>query len=187
MAKATFQDCKRLVRGASQLLPLLRWEPVTGIAVGRKRVRGEETEDLAVIVYVSRKLGLERLPLLNRIPTTLSIPDAKASGGVLEFITDVQEARFGALQLTERMRPARSGISLGHRDTTAGTLGGLLRDGDIIAIDIPNEKIEVRLSDEELSQRRKKWQEPKPRITTGVLGKYATMATSASTGAVLKW
>jgi hypothetical protein len=130
MAKATFQDCRRLVRGASQLLPLLRWEPVTGIAVGRKRVEGEETEDLAIIVYVNRKLGLQRLPLLNRIPTTVSIPDAHASGGVLEFITDVQEARFGALPLTERMRPARSGISIGHRDTTAGTLGGLVRDGE---------------------------------------------------------
>ncbi|MHC4652464.1 MAG: chymotrypsin family serine protease [Planctomycetota bacterium] len=130
MAKATFQDCRRLVRGASQLLPLLQWEPVNGIAVGRKRVQGEETEDLAIIVYVSKKLGLERLPLLNRIPSTVSIPDAQASGGVLEFITDVQEARFGALPLTDRMRPARSGISVGHRDTTAGTLGGLLRDGE---------------------------------------------------------
>jgi hypothetical protein len=66
---------------------------------------GEETEDLAIIVYVNRKLGLQRLPLLNRIPTTVSIPDAHASGGVLEFITDVQEARFGALPL----RPSACG------------------------------------------------------------------------------
>jgi hypothetical protein len=130
MAKATFQDCRRLVRGASQLLPLLRWEPVNGIAVGRKRVRGEETGDLAIIVYVNRKLGLARLPLVNRIPSLVTIPDEKASGGVLEFLTDVQEARFGALGLTERMRPVRSGVSIGHRDTTAGTLGGLLRDGE---------------------------------------------------------
>jgi hypothetical protein len=118
------------VRGASRLLPLLRWEPVNGIAVGHKRVGGAETEDLAIIVYVSQKLGLGRLPLVNRIPALMSIPDEQASGGVLEFITDVQEARFGALELTERMRPARSGISVGHRDTTAGTLGGLFRDGE---------------------------------------------------------
>ncbi|MHC4964223.1 MAG: chymotrypsin family serine protease [Planctomycetota bacterium] len=130
MAKATFRDCKRLVRGASQLLPLLRWEPVNGIAVGRKRVGGAETEDLAIIVYVSQKLGLSRLPLVNRIPGLVSIPDEQAAGGNLEFITDVQEARFSALGLTERLRPARSGISIGHRDVTAGTLGGLLRDGD---------------------------------------------------------
>ncbi len=130
MAKATFQDCRRFVRGASRLLPLLRWEPVNGIAVGRKRVQGEETGDLAIIIYVNRKLGLERLPLVNRIPSTVTIPDEKASGGVLEFLTDVQAARFGALGLTERMRPTRSGISIGHRDATAGTLGGLFRDGD---------------------------------------------------------
>jgi hypothetical protein len=130
MAKATFQDCKRLVRGASQLLPLLRWEPVNGIAVGRKRVGGAETEDLAIIVYVSQKLGLSRLPLVNRIPGLVSIPDEQAAGGILEFVTDVQEARFSALGLTERARPARSGVSIGHRDVTAGTLGGLLRDGD---------------------------------------------------------
>jgi hypothetical protein len=98
--------------------------------VGRKRVRGEETGDLAIIVYVNRKLGLARLPLVNRIPSLVTIPDEKASGGVLEFLTDVQEARFGALGLTERMRPVRSGVSIGHRDTTAGTLGGLLRDGE---------------------------------------------------------
>lgn len=137
MAKATFQDFRRLVRGAGQLLPLLRWEPVNGIAVGRKRVQGKETEDLAIIVYVNRKLGLGRLPLLNRIPATVSIPDAQASGGVLEFITDVQEARFGALPLTGRMRPAPSGVSIGHRNITAGTLGGLVRDvetGDVVIL-----------------------------------------------------
>jgi hypothetical protein len=137
MAKATFQDYRRLARGAGQMLPLLRWEPVNGVAVGRKRVQGEETEDLAIIVYVNRKLGLGRLPLLSRIPATVSIPDAQASGGVLEFITDVQEARFGALPLTGRMRPARSGVSIGHRDITAGTLGGLVRDaetGDVVIL-----------------------------------------------------
>jgi hypothetical protein len=130
MAKATFQDCKRLVRGAGQLLSFMRWEPVNGIAVGRKRVQGRETEDLAIIVYVNRKLGLQRLPLVNRIPGAISMPDEGAEGGVLEFVTDVQEARFAALQLTDRMRPAQSGVSIGHRDTTAGTLGGLVLDAD---------------------------------------------------------
>jgi hypothetical protein len=130
MAKASFQDCKRLVRGANQLLSVLRCEAINGYAVGRKRVAGKETDDLAIILYVNQKLGLERLPLVNRIPGMLSIPDEKAEGGVLEFITDVQEARFNALPLTERMRPARGGISVGHRDITAGTLGGLLRDGE---------------------------------------------------------
>jgi len=63
----------------------------------------------------------------------------------------------------------------------------LLKDGDIIEIDIPNNKINVKLSDEKLAQRRKAWKPPKPRITQGYLAKYASMATSADTGAVLKW
>jgi dihydroxy-acid dehydratase len=62
-----------------------------------------------------------------------------------------------------------------------------LRDGDIIEIDIPNNKINVRLSGEELVKRKRDWKAPKPRITKGYLAKYATMATSADTGAVLKW
>jgi len=64
---------------------------------------------------------------------------------------------------------------------------GLLRDGDIIEIDIPNNKISVKLSDDELAERKKAWTPPKPRITKGYLSKYASMATSADTGAVLKW
>ena len=45
----------------------------------------------------------------------------------------------------------------------------------------------VKLSDEELAERKKAWKAPAPKITEGCLAKYATMATSADTGAVLKW
>ena len=64
---------------------------------------------------------------------------------------------------------------------------GLLKDGDIIEIDIPNNAINVKLSDDELAERKKTWKAPKPKITKGCLAKYASMATSADTGAVLKW
>jgi dihydroxy-acid dehydratase len=63
----------------------------------------------------------------------------------------------------------------------------LLKDGDIIEIDIPGNKIDVKLSDKELAERRKAWIPPKPKITEGCLAKYASMATSADTGAVLKF
>jgi len=63
----------------------------------------------------------------------------------------------------------------------------LLKPGDIIEIDIPKNKIDVKLSDEELAEREKQWKPPKPRITKGYLAKYASMATSADTGAILKW
>ncbi|MCK4752080.1 MAG: dihydroxy-acid dehydratase, partial [Planctomycetes bacterium] len=61
------------------------------------------------------------------------------------------------------------------------------KDGDIIEIDILNSKINVKLSEAELAGRKKNWKAPKPRITKGCLAKYASMATSADTGAVLKW
>ena len=94
-----------------------------------------------------------------------------------------------ALITDGRFSGGTRGACVGHVSPEAAVGGpiGLLRDGDIIAIDIPNEKIEVRLSDEQLAQRRAEWKAPAPKITTGVLGKYATMATSASTGAVLSW
>ncbi len=109
---------------------LLDGGAINGYAVGRKRVAGKETSDFAIIVYVSQKLSLPRLLLADRIPQRLVVPDERAPGGALEFTTDVQEARFAALALTARSRPASSGISIGHRDITAGTLGGLVRDSD---------------------------------------------------------
>ncbi|MDD5011249.1 MAG: dihydroxy-acid dehydratase, partial [Phycisphaerae bacterium] len=64
---------------------------------------------------------------------------------------------------------------------------GLLKNGDIIEIDIPARKLAVKLSDEELAKRKAEFVPPKPRITEGCLAKYASMATSADTGAILKW
>jgi hypothetical protein len=128
MAHATFRDHARLVRGANQFLRMLHCDCINGYAVGRKRTGGRDLDDLAVIVYVNKKLSLRRLPLANRIPQVLRLPDDRAAGGVIEFITDVREARFSSLEFTQRMRPAPSGISIGHIDITAGTLGGLVRD-----------------------------------------------------------
>ena len=57
----------------------------------------------------------------------------------------------------------------------------------MIEIDIPNHKLDVKLSDAELAERKKNFKPPAPRITKGYLAKYASMATSADTGAILKW
>ena len=62
----------------------------------------------------------------------------------------------------------------------------LLEDGDIITIDIPGRKLEVKLSDEELQKRREAWQPPAPKIAHGCLARYARLVSSGSTGAVLK-
>jgi dihydroxy-acid dehydratase len=94
-----------------------------------------------------------------------------------------------ALITDGRFSGGTRGACVGHVSPEAAVGGpiGLLKDGDIIEIDIPNNAINVNLSDEELAERKKAWKPPKPRITEGYLAKYASMATSADTGAVLKW
>jgi dihydroxy-acid dehydratase len=94
-----------------------------------------------------------------------------------------------ALITDGRFSGGTRGACIGHISPEAAVGGpiGLLKNGDIIEIDIPAKKISVRLSDDELAKRKTQWQTPKPRITKGCLAKYASMATSADTGAVLKW
>ena len=94
-----------------------------------------------------------------------------------------------ALITDGRFSGGTRGACIGHISPEAMVGGpiGLLEDGDIIEIDIPNNSISVKLSDDELAERKKAWKPPKPRITKGCLAKYASMATSADTGAVLKW
>lgn len=94
-----------------------------------------------------------------------------------------------ALITDGRFSGGTRGACIGHVSPEASVGGpiGLLKKGDIIEIDIPAKKISVKISNAELAKRKKKFVAPKPRITKGSLGKYASMATSADTGAVLKW
>jgi len=94
-----------------------------------------------------------------------------------------------ALITDGRFSGGTRGACIGHVSPEAAVGGpiGLLKDGDIIEIDIPGNKISVEMSDKELAERKKTFKPPKPRITKGYLAKYASMATSADTGAVLKW
>jgi hypothetical protein len=129
MARAAFQQYKRLIRGANQFISMLKCDCINGYGLGLKRTSGQQLKgQLAIIVFVSKKLSLKSLPLANRIPERIRIPDDRAERGVLDFYTDVQEARFRSLKYVNKMRPAKGGISIGHIDITAGTLGGLVRD-----------------------------------------------------------
>jgi len=94
-----------------------------------------------------------------------------------------------ALITDGRFSGGTRGACIGHVSPEAAVGGpiGLLKKGDVIEIDIPNNKINVKLSGKELAARRKKWKPRKPKVKTGYLTKYASMATSADTGAVLKW
>ncbi|MCR5447088.1 MAG: dihydroxy-acid dehydratase [Schwartzia sp.] len=126
--------------------------------------------DVVVIRYEGPKGGPGMQEMLN--------PTAAITGMGLKvgLITD---GRFSG---------ASQGACIGHisPEAMAGGPIGLIKDGDIISIDIPNRKLELEVSDEELEKRRKEWKQPEPKIKTGYLARYARLTTSASTGAVLK-
>ena len=81
------------------------------------------------------------------------------------------------------------GATIGHvsPEAAAGGTIALVRNGDRIRLDIPARKLDLLVSETELAERRAKWRLPPKKKPAGCLGKYAAMATSASTGAVLKW
>jgi dihydroxy-acid dehydratase len=93
-----------------------------------------------------------------------------------------------ALITDGRFSGGTRGACIGHVSPEAAEGGpiGLLRDGDLIEIDIPARRLDVRLSDEELAGRRRSWKAPGPRFKKGWLSRYAKMATSACTGAILE-
>ena len=126
--------------------------------------------DVVVIRYEGPKGGPGMQEMLN--------PTAAITGAGLKvgLITD---GRFSG---------ASQGACIGHISPEAMEGGpiALIEDGDIISIDIPNRKLELEVSDEELAKRRANWKKPEPKIKTGYLARYAKLTTSASTGAVLK-
>ncbi|NEO22209.1 MAG: dihydroxy-acid dehydratase [Moorea sp. SIO1F2] len=78
------------------------------------------------------------------------------------------------------------GMVVGHVAPEAAVGGAiaLVQEGDMITIDAHQRSLQLNVSDQELEQRRASWQAPKPRYTTGVLAKYATLVSSSSVGAV---
>jgi dihydroxy-acid dehydratase len=143
-------------------------EACEGILAGKVKAG-----DVVVVRNEGPKGGPGMQEMLN--PTSYIV-----GAGLVESVALITDGRFSG---------GSRGASIGHISPEAAVGGpiGLLRDGDTIEIDIPSNKINVRLSEAELAERRKSWKPPRPRITTGYLAKYASMATSADTGAVLKW
>jgi dihydroxy-acid dehydratase len=87
-----------------------------------------------------------------------------------------------------RFSGATRGACIGHVSPEAGAGGpiALVQPGDMISIDIPNRTLHLEISDEEMAERRAAWRCPPPKINYGYLARYASMVTSADTGAVLK-
>ena len=126
--------------------------------------------DVVVIRYEGPKGGPGMQEMLN---PTAAITGAGIKAGL---ITD---GRFSG---------ASQGACVGHVSPEAMEGGpiGLIEDGARRLSDIPRRKLVLKVRDEELAERRKKWKQPEPKIKTGYLSRYAKLTTSASTGAVLK-
>ena len=128
--------------------------------------------DVVVIRYEGPKGG----PGMREMLTPTSAIQGRGQGSTVALITD---GRFSG---------ATRGASIGHVSPEAAVGGpiALLRDGDIISIDIPNHSINVKLSDEELAARKAQWKPREPKINTGYLARYASLVTSGNRGAVLE-
>jgi len=94
-----------------------------------------------------------------------------------------------ALITDGRFSGGTAGACIGHISPEAAAGGpiGLLEPGDTIEIDIPGHTLNVQLTEEQLAERKAKWNPPEPRYKTGCLAKYSKMATDAASGAVLAW
>ncbi|NHV98005.1 MAG: dihydroxy-acid dehydratase, partial [Thaumarchaeota archaeon] len=94
-----------------------------------------------------------------------------------------------ALITDGRFSGATRGICVGHVAPEAAVGGpiALLQNGDIVEIDLDKRLIEVRLSEEELVERKRAWRPPEPRIRSGYLKRYSLLVGSASKGAILTY
>jgi dihydroxy-acid dehydratase len=93
-----------------------------------------------------------------------------------------------ALLTDGRFSGGTRGLCIGHVSPESAEGGpiGLIRDGDMVCIDLPERKLDVELSPAELRSRREQWTAPEPRYTRGWLARYAAMVTNAGRGAVLE-
>jgi len=128
--------------------------------------------DVVVIRYEGPKGGPGMREMLN--PTS-----AIAGMGLGSSVALITDGRFSG---------ASRGASIGHVSPEAAVGGpiALVEEGDIICVNIPKNRLDMRVSDEELAKRREKWQPREPEITTGYLSRYRRMVTSGNTGAVLE-
>ncbi|MBO5149595.1 MAG: dihydroxy-acid dehydratase [Anaerotignum sp.] len=128
--------------------------------------------DVVVIRYEGPKGGPGMREMLN--PTS-----ALAGMKLDKSVALITDGRFSG---------ASRGASIGHVSPEAAAGGNiaLLQEGDVIEIDIPNNKINAKVSDEVFAERRKAYVAPEPKVKSGWLARYAKLVSSANTGAVMK-
>ena len=129
--------------------------------------------DVVVIRYEGPKGGPGMREMLN--PTS-----AIAGMGLGSSVALITDGRFSG---------ASRGASIGHVSPESAEGGpiALFEEGDLIRINIPEHKLEVVVSDEELARRKATWTPREPKVTTGYLKRYAKMVSSANKGAILEF
>lgn len=136
--------------------------------MGKEIVAG----DVVVIRYEGPKGGPGMREMLN--PTSVL-----AGMGLDTSVALLTDGRFSG---------ATRGACIGHISPEAREGGNIafIENGDIINIDIPNRKLDVALSDEELAKRKAAWVRPEPKVKTGYLARYASLVSSAAQGAIMQ-
>ena len=134
------------------------------------RAQGIKAGDVVVIRYEGPQGG----PGMREM---LAVTAALVGQGLGKDVALVTDGRFSG---------ATRGLMVGHAAPEAAVGGplALVRDGDVITLDVEKRTLDVQVSDEEMASRRQAWQAPPPNFTTGALAKYAKLVSSASQGAV---
>jgi len=167
VVKTAGVDPKMLVHKGPAVIFESQEDACEGILAGKVKAG-----DVVVIRYEGPKGG----PGMQEMLAPTSYIMGQDLGDKVALITD---GRFSG---------GTHGACIGHMSPEAAEGGtiGLLKEGDLIEIDIPNRSLNADVSDEEFSERRKSWKKPAPKKISGWLARYASLATNASNGAVLK-
>jgi dihydroxy-acid dehydratase len=168
VVKTAGVDPKMLVFEGSAVIFESQDEACEGILAGKVKAG-----DFVVIRYEGPRGG----PGMQEMLAPTSYIMGEGLGDKVAMVTD---GRFSG---------GTRGATIGHvsPEAAAGGTIALVRNGDRIRLDIPARTLDLLVSDAELDERRAEWRLPSKEKPAGSLGKYAAMATSASTGAILKW
>lgn len=153
--------------------------------IGPARVFDDESEAMNAVqnqkinpgdVVVIRYEGPKGGPGMREM---LAVTAALAGQGLDKKVALITDGRFSG---------ATRGASLGHCSPEAAVGGpiALVKEGDLIELDINNYKITLKVSDEELAKRKSEWKAPEPKVKTGYLARYAKLVSSADKGAILE-
>ena len=154
-------------RGANSPARVFDQEQAAFQAIQNREIK---SGDIVVIRYEGPKGG----PGMREM---LAVTGALVGQGLGDDVALITDGRFSG---------ASHGPLVGHMAPEAAVGGpiALLKEGDIITLDIPGRQLNVKLTEEELTDRRSAWQPMPPNYTTGALAKYAKLVSSAAEGAV---